>query len=332
MKKIIVIIASLFFLNSCVTMKKYNELEALSDKYLNDKLDCAEKLDANEEELDLIQAEKASLEAEINKLKSDYAKLELTKNQLTEELGEYKKLNDDLFTSKKAILNEANENQTKLAKQLSDKEIELNKISAQQKALDAQLKAREAELSLLDENNKAQSERIAELESRLKEKDEALKALKANISDALKGFSSEEIQVVEKNGKLHVSLSENLLFKSGSFTVDPKGEEAIVKLAEVLKSQDNFDILVEGHTDNDPFNGSGVLKDNWDLSVKRATSVVRILTEQGDVPPVKVAASGRGEFVPVVENISKEDKAKNRRTEIILSPKLDKIMDLINKN
>lgn len=332
MKKLSLVAFAVIMLSACVSTKKYNELAALSDKYLTDQVDCEEKLEKSEEELDLANAEKSRLQTEINKLKGDLAKLELSKEQLTAELSEYKKLNDDLFSSKKAILNEANDNQKKLAKQLSDKEIELNKISAQQTALDAKLKAREAELDLLEKNNKIQSDRIAELESRLKEKDDAIQALKANITNALKGFSSEEIQVIEKNGKLYVSLSENLLFKSGSFTVDAKGEDAIIKLAEVLKAQDNFDILVEGHTDNDPFNGTGVLKDNWDLSVKRATSVVRILTEKGNVEPTKVAASGRSEYIPVVENSTKEDKAKNRRTEIILSPKLDKIMDLINKN
>ena len=148
-------------------------------------------------------------------------------NQLESLVEEYKKLNDDLFSSKKSLLDESSSNQKILADKLALKEKELNTISAAQKVLDEKLKAREAELDFLEEENQVQSNRIKELEDRLKEKDLALQNLKATISAALQGFSSDEISVEEKNGNLYVSLSEKLLFSSGSFAIDVKGKDAI---------------------------------------------------------------------------------------------------------
>lgn len=331
MRIILSIAMAALIMTSCVSSKKYKELEALSDKNLEDKLDCQDKLATTGAELKDCETEVDKLKNTISLLEADKAKLALSKEQLEKELASYKKLNDELQASKKSILSEANANQAKLNEALAKKEKELDAIAAAQKALDAQLKAREDELNAMLKKNEEQSKRISELEAILSAKDKALSDLKANIQNALKGFSSEEIQVIEKNGKLYVSLSEKLLFKSGSFTVDPKGEEAITKLGEILNSQTDFDIVVEGHTDNVAYKGTGQLLDNWDLSVKRATSVVRILTEKGKLAPEKVSASGRGEYLPVLSNDSAENKAKNRRTEIILSPKLDKILNLLNQ-
>jgi chemotaxis protein MotB len=331
MKNTIFLFLGLMWLSSCVTAKKYNELNALSDKYFSEKIDLENKFEKKVSELEDCLTRDEALKEEIKSLNVSMAKLSLSKDQLTKLLDEYKILNDELFASKKNLLDEANSNQKMLADKLALKEKELDAISAEQAYLDAQLKARMEELNLMEEENKAQSARIAELESRLKEKDAALQNLKTTIAQALKGFSSEEITVEEKNGSLYVSLSEKLLFSSGSFTIDTKGADAISKLGQVLKEQEDFTIVVEGHTDNVPYNGTGVIKDNWDLSAKRATSVVRILTNEGGVAPNNVSASGRGEYLPLNKNTTNEEKAINRRTEIVLSPKLDKIMNIINK-
>jgi chemotaxis protein MotB len=330
MKKLSLLIVLLFMLGSCVTSKKYDELNALSDKHLSDRKDVEEKLANITNERDECLRVKEKLVNDFNLIKSERNQLLTDKKQLESLVEEYKKLNDDLFSSKKSLLDEASSNQKILADKLALKEKELNAISAAQEVLDEKLQAREAQLVLLEEENQAQSNRIKELEDRLKEKDLALQNLKTNISDALKGFSSDEISVEEKNGNLYVSLSEKLLFSSGSFAIDIKGKDAISKLGQVLSNQTDFNIVVEGHTDNDPFNGSGVLIDNWDLSVKRATSVVRILTQNGGVLPENVSASGRGEFIPLNENSNPIEKAKNRRTEIVLKPNLDRIMNLLN--
>ena len=174
--------------------------------------------------------------------------------------------------------------------------------------------------------------RIAELQRVLDEKDAATKALRQRVSDALLGFNAQDLQVNVKNGKVYVSLSEQLLFKSGSTKVDPKGQDALIKLANALKDNKDVNVLVEGHTDNVPIKGvvSGA-KDNWDLSVLRATEITRLLTTAG-MDPGQVTPSGRGQYLPVAANDTPQDKALNRRTDIILTPKLDELFSILNPN
>ena len=148
------------------------------------------------------------------------------------------------------------------------------------------------------------------------------------MRNALLGFNSDELSVEIKNGKVYVSMSDKLLFKSGSSTVEDKGKEALKLLADVLNKNTDIDILVEGHTDNVPIK-TAVYKDNWDLSVARATSIVRILTLDHKIAPTRLTASGKGEYFPRADNDTAEGRAKNRRTEIILSPKLEEIMQLL---
>jgi chemotaxis protein MotB len=171
--------------------------------------------------------------------------------------------------------------------------------------------------------------KIHELQEILSRKDSAVNDLRTVITDALIGFDDEDLTVNVKGGKVYVSLSEQLLFKSGSSKVDPKGSEAIEKLAGVLKNNKEIQVLIEGHTDNVPLSGKGDIKDNWDLSVKRATSIVRIL-QNNKIDAKRIVASGRGEFMPVASNDSPDGRSKNRRTEIILSPKLDEVFKILN--
>ena len=153
---------------------------------------------------------------------------------------------------------------------------------------------------------------------------------KKNVN-SLKATKS-EIQVEYKNGKVYVILPEKLLFKSGSITVDPKGIEALVQIAKALNEKNDVQIGVEGHTDNVPMKESEKMKDNWDLSVLRATSISRILIKQGGISDKRISAVGRGETMPIASNDTPEGRAKNRRTEIILTPQLDKILEILNQN
>ncbi|HNW91022.1 MAG TPA: OmpA family protein [Bacteroidales bacterium] len=171
---------------------------------------------------------------------------------------------------------------------------------------------------------------LADLKKKLSRQDSITKRLNDVLRNALLGFQSDELSVEIKNGKVYVSMSDKLLFKSGSAAIEDKGKEAIKVLAEVLGKNPDIDILVEGHTDNIPIKTS-VYRDNWDLSVARATSIVRILTDEYQIPPTRLTASGRGEFSPRSSNETPEGRANNRRTEIILSPKLDEIMNMIKK-
>ena len=190
------------------------------------------------------------------------------------------------------------------------------------------LKAKSDELNekekLLSEREKA----LAELQSEIARQDSITRRLNSILHDALLGFNSDELSVEVKNGKVYVSMSDKLLFKSGSSAVEDKGKEALKLLAGVLNKNADIDILVEGHTDNVPIKTT-VYKDNWDLSVARATSIVRILNTDYKIAPTRMTASGRGEFFPKAGNDTADGRAKNRRTEIILSPKLEEIMKLL---
>ena len=172
---------------------------------------------------------------------------------------------------------------------------------------------------------------IAQLQGMIEAQQQKVKDLLASVKDALLGFSSEDLTVTEKDGKVYVSLSDKLLFESGKAIVNQQGKVALGKLAEELNKQTEIDVYIEGHTDNVPIH-TAVFQDNWDLSVIRATSVVRILTETYSVNPLQIQPCGRGEFKPVDTNESAEGRAHNRRTEIIMAPRLDKLLQLLQAN
>lgn len=171
---------------------------------------------------------------------------------------------------------------------------------------------------------------INELQDMINAQSEKVRALLNSVKEALLGFSSEELTVTEKDGKVYIAMSDKLLFESGSAKVDKRGKEALAKLAEVLNKQSDIDVFIEGHTDSKPIN-TAQFKDNWDLSVIRATSVVRILTKDYAVNPLQIQPAGRAEFMPVADNETADGRARNRRTEIILSPKLDKLFQMLNQ-
>lgn len=170
--------------------------------------------------------------------------------------------------------------------------------------------------------------RLRDLESRIRKQDSMLNLLNNSVKNALLGFSPDELTVEMKNGKVYVSMSDKLLFKSGDANVEAKGKEALKKLAEVLNKNADVSIAIEGHTDNVPIK-TAIYKDNWDLSAARATNVVRLLTDEYQMDAHRLTASGKGEYFPVADNASVEGKAKNRRTEVVLSPKLDELMKMI---
>ena len=199
------------------------------------------------------------------------------------------------------------------------------------KSLYSNLSEQEKLNMLLKEKMEKLAEReatINKLQAEVDAQNARLQSLLNSVKDALLGFSSDELTVTEKNGKIYVAMSDKLLFESGSAQVNKQGKEALGKLAEVLKKQHDIDVFIEGHTDNKPIK-TVQFKDNWDLSVVRATSVVRILTKDYGVNPSQILPCGRGEFMPVDNNESVEGRAHNRRTEIIMAPKLDKLMDIL---
>jgi chemotaxis protein MotB len=186
---------------------------------------------------------------------------------------------------------------------------------------------REAEKELEDRNA-----RLIELQDVLAQKDQAVKDLREKVMRALTGFTDNGLTVHEKNGKVYVSMDEKLLFKTGQWDVDPNGQRALRDLSKLLAENPDINIMVEGHTDDVPMRGSGEVKDNWDLSVMRATAVTKILTQNPQLDPERIIAAGRSEYVPLVPENTPEARQMNRRTEIILTPKLDELLEILEAN
>jgi chemotaxis protein MotB len=251
-----------------------------------------------------LEVDKASLEEQKSTLEEEKASLENQKAQLEQERADREKQKAEYQASLQQALKEG--------KTLGEN---LNLSKSQIDKLSADLKARE--------------QKLAELQRILDEKEKAVKNLRARVSNALLGFNDKDLTVQVRNGKVYVSLAEQLLFNSGSTKVDPKGVDALKKLAQVLKEQQDVNVVVEGHTDDVPIaRGTVGMQDNWDLSVLRATEITRILTQSG-VAPERVTPSGRSLYVPLENAKTKEARQKNRRTEIILTPKLDELFQIL---
>lgn len=230
---------------------------------------------------------------------------------------------NDLSAKHKTLQNDYSE--------MNDKYTELIKSSlSKTEQLNLALKEKGEQLKEKAELLQAREKRLAEVEALLRQQDSITNALNDIVKRALLSFNSDELTVEMKNGKVYVSMTDKLLFRSGSADVEDKGKEAIKKLAEVLNKNAEVSIMIEGHTDNIPIK-TAQFADNWDLSVARSTNIVRLLDETYKVDAKRLTAAGRGEYMPKMSNESPEGRAKNRRTEIILSPKLDELYKLIQK-
>lgn len=223
----------------------------------------------------------------------------------------------------------------RLRKDTSELHSELKDLKAQYGEMEGNYsklrKNSSSEINKLSGDLKKREERLKEVEEILRKRDEATNQLKTKLQEALLGFTKSGLTVEMKNGKVYVSLTDKLLFPSGSIIIDEKGKQALTQLAGVLKQQPEINIAVEGHTDSQKINNLGQIKDNWDLSVLRSTSVVRFMTEEQKVDGVRMTATGKGQFQPLGSNASADGRSKNRRIEIVLSPKLDELYDLIKK-
>ncbi|SFE79730.1 chemotaxis protein MotB [Pedobacter antarcticus] len=211
----------------------------------------------------------------------------------------------------------------------------LNELGGKYKDVDGKYKTLKSNsssaISKLSDDLKKREQRLKEVEDVLRKRDEATNQLKEKLQQALLGFTKSGLTVEMKDGKVYVSLMDKLLFPSGSIVIDEKGKQALTQLAKVLKEQPEIIIAVEGHTDSQKINNLGQIKDNWDLSVLRSTSVVRFLTENEKVPGVRLTATGKGEFQPLESNSSADGRSRNRRIEVVLSPKLDELYNLIKQ-
>lgn len=297
-KKCAIGLLALTLLSSCVTRRLYNELDANFQSIL----------DENEQ-----------LSNDLATLNSSMSDLELAKKQLAQQLKdlqqERQNLNAEIATAQQRL------------KELQNSYTNLEKHSEESlQAEAARLAQSQAELDL-------KSQRVQELEGILAANDKQMKALRDNLSQALNAFEGRGLTIEQKNGKVYVSMENKLLFKSGSWTVNDEGREAVVELAKVLAINPDISVLIEGHTDNDKVLGNlgdGV-QNNWDLSTKRALAIVSILSENTAIDKKNLTAAGRSEYAPLMSNTSTEGKAKNRRIEVILTPNLDKINEMLNQ-
>lgn len=321
----------LVILTSCVTQRvhddvinenkeleiKNNRLEAGMDSL---KIEYQGLLEQNR----IIETKLKELNSNVEKLKQDTTLMGSSIRNIQRLHGDLSMSYENLLKSNREILQEKIEKNERL---LNDLENLRNELNAKEISLDK----KDVYLSDMNKELEAREVRLKELESILSEKDKQVSDLRKTVSDALLGFRDQGLTVSVQNGKVYVSLEERLMFESGSYKVDKTGKKALIELAKVLNQQADISVLVEGHTDNVPLGPSSKLADNWDLSVLRSTEVVRILTKEGKVLPERVIAAGRGEFMPIADNNSAESRRKNRRIEIILSPNLDKLFDLIEK-
>ena len=302
---------------SCVSKKVYTDLE---NKYADLKKENRELSDQNtslseeRNRLDLqgkdLQAQLDKMRAERDKLSADYA---ATKQGL-----------DNLQASYNAL--ERSSGETNQSFSQKNREL-LAELEAKEKALAAE----QERLNKLNADLQERSQRVNELESMMAAQEAGLKKLKETLSKALNSFEGKGLTVEMKNGKVYVSMENKLLFGSGSWTVGTEGKKAVSEVAKVLAQNPDISVLIEGHTDNVPYGGSGQIVDNWDLSTKRATAIVQIMKENKGVDPKNLTAAGRGEFAPIAGNDTAEGKSKNRRIEIILTPKLDEISKMLNE-
>ena len=272
-----------------------------------------------------------------NDLESRYAELKDKFNRQTKTI---ESLNEELKDlTEKYVTQEASFQQTEDSLNLKQQKLEqlessLDLLKLQsESALKERITENEELLKKIAERENELADRMArveELEGLIARQKQAMRNLKERLSDALLNFEDKGLTVEARDGKVYVSMENKLLFKSGSWTVEAAGQNAIKSLAGVLAENPDIAILIEGHTDNVPYRGKGPLKGNWDLSTKRATAIVNQLLENPDILPQNLTAAGRGEYLPIAPNSTRSGRAANRRIEVVLSPQLDEISQIIN--
>lgn len=323
---------------SCVPGRQYEELKARNQKCEQelaaqkaDGIGNAAKVKDLEEQIALLDKRIRSMQGDtlimgksLRIMTSNYDKLNQTyelllakdKDMLANNHNENKKIMTDLQATQEQLQTERDALKV-LKSELENKGKNLQGLQKELENSQAELKVRE--------------EKVKELQTILSQKDSIVNSIKKKVTDALLGYENNGLTIEKKNGKVYVSLEERLLFASGSTTVDQKGAEALKKLAKVLEQNPDINVLIEGHTDNVPYNSSGgAIKDNWDLSVLRATSIVKILLKDSGIDPKRLTPAGHGEFFPLDAANNAEARKKNRRTEIILTPKLDEVLRILD--
>ena len=319
------------FLNSCITPKVHNKL-------ISDSEETKKKLQQKEKELLALNADFERKSSELINIKKKIDELKNDSIQNGKSLmllqSKYDELSDtyDLLASKNSrYISEKAKETKRLLEQLEEAQAELFKKEDELNELSNSLLLKQNELQKTKNDLELRAVRVSELELIINRKDSIVTNLKQSISKALTGLDGQGLTIIQRNGKVYISLEEDLLFASGKAEVNSRGIIALNKLAVALSTQNSLQILVEGHTDSIPFSGKGIIKDNWDLSVMRATSVVKVLLKNPKLEPLQLTAAGRAEFMPIASNKTSSGRDANRRIEMIISPNLDDLFELLNE-
>lgn len=317
MKKILVLSLAFAAVTACVSPKVYKDLE---DKYATLKKENRALQDENN---DLLTAKNHASNA-LQSLQEQYNEAVAKRDQLQSDYEATKSSYDNLKASYDAL--DANSSSAIAANSKKNREL-LAQLEAKEQALTAENQRLEA----LKKQLESRSQRVAELESVIASKEAEMTSLKNAVSRALTDFEGKGLTIEQRNGKVYVSMENKLLFNSGSWSVGTEGRKAVRQLGTVLADNPEIAVLIEGHTDNTPFKKTSQIDNNWDLSTKRATAIVNILQENSAIKPDNLTAAGRGEYAPIATNSTPQGKAKNRRIEVILTPKLDELSKLLNE-
>jgi chemotaxis protein MotB len=309
-KKISIGLLILALSTSCVSKKIYNDLETKFADLKKENRTISDENAALLASKKQLESEKAALQTNLDDVNANLAKVQADYAAAKDKM----KIMQDSYAALEKNSNESLEANMKKNRELL-----------------AQLDAKAKALALEQEKLNASSQRLKELEDLIAAKEASMKKLKETLSKALNSFEGKGLTVEQKNGKVYVSMENKLLFNSGSWAVGSEGKKAVIEVGKVLGDNPDISVLIEGHTDNDPYVGSGVITDNWDLSTKRATAIVTILSENKKVNKQNLTAAGRSEFSPLTSNATAEGKSKNRRIEIILTPRLDEISKMLNE-
>lgn len=330
--KLLIVMISAALMMSCVSGKKYREMQYMNRQNMMERDDLkAENLTLSMQKRDA-DTKISALEKDMAKIRQDLSAAEIERNKARDELGVITGRYNDLQNAQDELVRGNVAETRKLVAQLQSAQDNLKQKEDVLRQLEQSLDLKKISLDELTLELERKNATLADLQKVLDSQKKIAGDLKNKVSEALLGFENNGLTVTNKNGKVYVSLEEKLLFKTASWDIDANGRNALKKLAAVLEKNPGIQITIEGHTDNVPYNpGSGQLKDNWDLSVKRATTVVRVLLEGTKINPSRLTASGRSQYVPVEASDTPEARQKNRRTDIILTPDLTELYKLIDR-
>jgi len=329
MRKIVYILIGAALLGSCVPTGEFTQLSNKTNSLQKDR----DKLMAENEKLTVENREMKGridhVEEAHQKFKEDSIRIQNKVSELEKEVAQLERQYADLESTHETLLRGNARETRRLLNELQTTQEDLSTKERLLKELEANVAAQRQDVNQLQAELEARNARLMEMEEMLYQKDRVLDDLREKVAEALMGFEGQGLTVTRRDGKVYVSLDEKLLFKSGSTVVDPNGVRALQQLAVVLANNPDINIMIEGHTDDVPFRKGSSIKDNWDLSVLRATSIVRILLDGSGIEPTRLTVAGRGEFLPVDPAKTPEARRKNRRTEIILSPDLSEVFKIL---